>query len=163
MMPGPICDAIASRRTPEAHVVFLTPQGSLLTAATCERLAQKPHLILLCGHYEGVDERVVKQEVDEEISIGNYVLTCGCPAAIVLVDSVCRFIPGVLGNEESFRNDSFQEGGFEGPQYTRPEEYRGMQVPEELRSGHHERIKKWRQQEAILKWKEKNGSTYSGN
>jgi tRNA (guanine37-N1)-methyltransferase len=159
MMPGPVCDAIRSRKKEGSYVVFLSPQGSLLTASMCQRLAQKEHLILLCGHYRGVDERAIRKEVNEEISIGNYVLTSGAPAAMVLVDAVCRFVPGVLGNEESALRDSFQERPFEGPQYTRPEIYEEMRVPEELRSGHHERIREWQEKEALRKWKEREYET----
>src|SRR5579885_910300 len=100
MLPGPITEAIRSVRQEKSRVIYLSPQGKKLDAAKCRALAKEPHLILLCGHYEGVDERVMR-EVDEEISIGDYVLTSGCPAAAVLVDAVCRFIPEVIGNEEA--------------------------------------------------------------
>ena len=123
----------------------------MLTAAKCAELAKLPHLVLLCGHYEGVDERVIEQEVDEEISIGDYVLTSGCSAAIVLVDAVIRFIPGVLGHEEAALQDSFQEGHFDGPCYTRPEVFEGKEVPSVLRSGNHQLIRKWRKEKALEK------------
>lgn len=154
MMPAPLCDAIRSRRKENSHVVYLTPQGRLLTAEGCERLSKQRHLIVVCGHYEGIDQRVIDKEVDEEISIGNYVLTSGCPAAIVLVDALCRFLPGVLGNEDSFKQDSFQGQGFKGPKYTRPETYEDLVVPQELKSGHHANIEKWCKSEAINKEKE---------
>ncbi len=151
LMPGPVVQAIHSVRKEDSHVVYLSPQGAPLTAATCERLAKKPHLILLCGHYEGIDERIIEREVDEEVSIGDYVLTNGCLASIVLVDATARFIPGVLGHEEATRYESYQQGIFEGPSYTRPEEFEGMWVPEVLRSGHHAEIEKWRSQKGLEK------------
>jgi tRNA (guanine37-N1)-methyltransferase len=150
MMPGPLCNAIRSVKKEKSHVVHLSPQGKLLTAATCERLISHSHLVLVCGHYEGIDERILK-EVDEEISIGDYVLTNGCLPAIVLIDAMARFIPGVLGNEEAASQDSFQEGIFDAPHYTRPEVFEGMPVPEVLRQGNHEKIKQWRLKEALKK------------
>lgn len=150
MMPGPIVKAIRSVKKPESHVIYLSPQGEKLTAAHCQRLATYSHLIILCGHYEGIDARALK-EVDEEISIGDYVLTSGCPAAAVLVDAVSRFIPDVLGHEEAAQLDSFQNGVLEGPQYTRPEEFEGESVPAVLKSGHHAEIEKWRRTEGLEK------------
>ncbi len=144
LMPGPITEAIRNVKCEDSYVVYLSPQGKTLNAATCERLAKKPHLILVCGHYEGLDERVIQQEVDEEISIGDYVLTNGCLAAIVLIDATVRFIPKVLGHEEATRNESFQHGLLEGPTYTRPDEFEGLMVPEILKNGHHSEIEKWR-------------------
>jgi tRNA (guanine37-N1)-methyltransferase len=114
-------------------------------------LAKLPHLILICGHYEGLDERVIEKEVDEEISIGDYVLTNGCLASIVLVDATVRFIPGVLGHEEAAKYETFQQDLFEGPSYTRPDSFEGAEVPEVLRSGHHAEIEKWRQQKGLEK------------
>jgi tRNA (guanine37-N1)-methyltransferase len=146
LMPGPVTQAIRSLEREDSHVVYLSPQGKLLDAATCQRLALMPHLILVCGHYEGLDERVIEKEIDEEISIGDYVLTNGCLASIVLIDATVRFIPGVLGHEEAAYHETFQQRIFEGPSYTRPEEFEGMRVPEVLRSGHHAEIEKWRVQ-----------------
>lgn len=143
MMPGPVVRAIRSLKRPHSRVIYLSPQGQRLNAAHAQRLAGYSHLILLCGHYEGIDARALK-EVDEEISIGDFVLTSGCPAAAVLVDSVVRFVPEVLGHEEAAFQDSFQDGMLEGPQYTRPEEFEGDLVPEVLRSGNHLEIEKWR-------------------
>ena len=151
LMPEPVCSAIRSMKNEKSHVVYLSPQGQKLTAAKCEELAQKEHLILLCGHYEGVDERALVQEVDEEISIGDYVLTNGCIAAVVVVDAVARFIPGVLGHEEAALQDSFQEGIFDAPHYTRPEVFEGMAVPAVLKTGNHAKIKKWRREQAVAK------------
>jgi tRNA (guanine37-N1)-methyltransferase len=110
LMVEPTRKAIQSVRREDSHVVYLSPQGRVLNAAKCEELAKKPHLILLCGHYEGVDERVLEEDIDEEISIGDYVLTNGALAAIVLIDAMARFIPGVLGHDEAAREDSFQQG-----------------------------------------------------
>lgn len=151
LMPGPTTQAIRSVKRDDSYVVYLTPQGKPLTAATCERLAKQPHLILVCGHYEGLDERVIENEVDEEISIGDYVLTNGCLASIVLVDATVRFIPGVLGHEEAAKCESFQRGLLEGPSYTHPLTFEGVSVPEVLRNGHHAEIEKWRLQKGLEK------------
>ncbi len=151
MMPGPIVNAIQSVKRQESRVIYLSPQGKPLNAEICQRLAKCPDLILLCGHYEGVDERAIEMEVDEEISIGDYVLTNGCVAAIVLVDAVIRFIPGVLGHEEAALKDSFQNGIFEAPLYTKPEKFKGRPIPEVLKSGHHKQIETWGKNQALSK------------
>ena len=151
MCPQPVVSAIRSVKKETSHVIFLSPQGSVLNAAKCTELAKKEHLILLCGHYEGIDERVIAKEVHEEISIGDYVLTNGCIAAIVLLDAVIRFIPGVIGHPDAAEQDSFQHGHFDAPQYTRPEVFEGMEVPPVLRGGHHAEIEKWRLAEAMKK------------
>jgi tRNA (guanine37-N1)-methyltransferase len=153
LMAAPLTRAIRSRKKEGSRVILLSPQGPKLTAKKCAELAQEKDLILVCGHYEGVDERVM-QDVDEEISIGDYVLTSGCAAAIVLIDSTIRFIPGVLGDEESAAQDSFQEAGlFDAPHYTRPVEFEGVKVPEVLLSGNHAAIARWRREKAIEKTK----------
>lgn len=146
MMPGPAIRAIRSVKQEGSKVIFLSPQGEMLQAKKCEELASSSHLILLCGHYEGVDQRVIDLEVDEQISIGPYVLTNGCLPAIVLVDALIRFIPGVLGNADSPYQDSFQGGECKGPQYTRPEVFEGRQVPPVLLGGNHREIEKWRKE-----------------
>ena len=151
LCPGPVARAIRSVRKPGSHVIYLSPQGKLLTAAKSQELAAKGHLILLCGHYEGVDERVLEKEVDEEISIGDYVLTNGCAAAIVLLDATIRFIPGVIGHPDAVQEDSFQEGIFDSPHYTRPENFEGMEVPAVLLGGNHAEIRKWRKAQALEK------------
>ena len=151
LMPKPTADAIRAKRREDSHVMYLSPQGKPLNASVCQQLAKRPHLILVCGHYEGLDERVIEKDVDEEISIGDYVLTNGCLASLVLIDAVARFIPGVLGNECAAANDSFQQGVFEGPAYTRPEEFEGMSVPEVLTRGNHAEIEKWRHQMGLEK------------
>lgn len=151
MKAKPVADAIRSVRRPGSRVVYLSPQGTLLKAAKCQELASYEHLILLCGHYEGIDERVIQKEVDEEISIGDYVLTNGGAAAIILVDAMARFIPGVIGHPDAVEEDSFQEGIFDAPHYTRPEVFEGIEVPLVLREGNHAEIRKWRKNEAIKK------------
>lgn len=152
LMPEPVAAAIRSVKKERSLVIYLSPQGEQLTAALCRELALEPHLVVLCGHYEGVDERVLQKEVDREITIGPYVVTSGCSAAIVLVDSVSRFIPGVLGNEESAAQDSFQEGDLlDAPHYTRPDSFEGLLVPEILQSGDHKKIAEWRRNRALEK------------
>lgn len=151
IMPQPMTAAIRHVKTPQTRVIYLSPQGKVLTAAKCRQLAQETHLVLLCGHYEGVDQRVLDQEVDEEISIGDYVLTNGCLPAIVLVDSVIRFIPGVLGHELAAAEDSFEKGLLDCPHYTRPEVFEGHNVPTVLLSGNHKDIANWRREQALTK------------
>lgn len=153
MMAQPVLDAIESVKVPGAKIIHLSPQGKVLTAAKCRELAALPHLILVCGHYEGIDQRILECEEIEELSIGDYVLTSGCPAAIVLVDSVVRFIPGVLGDERASSEDSFEEDDrrirmLDCPHYTRPESFKGKDVPKVLLSGNHQEIDKWRRAQA---------------
>lgn len=151
LMPEPICEAIRHVKQEGSYVVYLSPQGNKLDAKKCQELAEKDHLILLCGHYEGVDERVLQKEVHEEISIGDYVLTNGCLAALVVLDAAVRFIPGVLGHEEAPWQDSFQDGIFDAPHYTRPEVFEGIPIPDVLKTGHHKRIAAWRKERALEK------------
>ena len=153
MMAPPVAKAIRSLKSEKSKVIFLTPQGTPLTAKVARRLASYEHLILLCGHYEGVDERIIEIVVDEEISIGDYVLTNGCIAAIVLLDAVSRFVPGVIGEARGVSEDSFEEGIFDCPHYTRPEEFEGKKVPEVLLSGNHREIAAWRKLMAEAKTK----------
>mgnify|MGYP003343106349 CR=1 FL=1 len=153
MKPEPLVTAIealagekgAGRK---AHVVLLSPQGQRLDQACLERLASENHLVLVCGRYEGVDQRVVDLAVDEEISIGDFVLSGGEVPAMVLIEGAIRLIPGVLGNPESPRSESFRRDLLEGPHYTRPPSYRGLPVPEVLLSGDHAAIERWRRQQA---------------
>ena len=147
----PVVKAIRSLKRVSTHVVYLSPQGKALNAAKCQELAKCEHLVLLCGHYEGVDERAIAAEVDEEISIGDYVLTSGMPAANVVIDATVRFIPGVLGHEESARRDTFGEVGFDSPHYTRPEEFETVKVPEVLLGGNHAQIQAWRKEQGLNK------------
>lgn len=151
LMPGPVAAAIEYAKTANCRVIYLSPQGAPLNAKRCRELAKEEHLILLCGHYEGIDERVLRTHVDEEISIGDYVLTSGCSAAVVLIDAVMRFVPGVIDNEESIVDDSFEDRFFDAPLYAGPDDFRGLSVPEVLKSGHHAKIKKWRKQQAYEK------------
>lgn len=154
MMPVPVAAAIRQAKTSESRVIYLSPQGTPLTAAKSRQLAKEKHLILLCGHYEGIDQRVIDSDVDEEISIGDYVLTNGCLAAIVLLDSVIRFIPGVLGHAKAAEEDSFENGLLDCPHYTRPEIFENQAVPSVLLSGNHKEIDKWRHEQAVKKTKE---------
>ncbi|HRW58719.1 MAG TPA: tRNA (guanosine(37)-N1)-methyltransferase TrmD [Chlamydiales bacterium] len=151
LSPQPSVDAIRSVKTESSHVVCLTPQGSLFSSQKAKELSQKKHLILFCGHYEGIDERVIQTEVDEEISIGDYILTSGCLPALVVIDAMARYIPNVLGHPESAYEDSFENMRFEGPQYTRPKEFEGHVVPEVLMSGHHKEILDYRTQKGMEK------------
>ena len=150
MKPEPLFAAVSAVReaAPGSPVVLLTPQGQRLDQATAEKWSQLSGLILLCGHYGGVDERVREKAVDFELSIGDYVLTGGELASLVVVEAVARLIPGVLGNEASPGDDSFP-ARLEYPQYTRPAEYEGMEVPTVLLSGHHEKIRRWRKKESL--------------
>ncbi|CAI8264685.1 MAG: tRNA (guanine-N(1)-)-methyltransferase [Opitutia bacterium UBA7350] len=151
MKPEPIFEGVTALRRPESKVIYLAPDGEPLTSQISRTLAAEKHLILLSGHYEGVDQRVRDAVVDREISVGDYVLTNGTLAAAVLIDSVSRFVPGFLGDEKSLTEESFMDNFLGFPQYTRPPEYRGMQVPEVLLSGDHAAIAKWRREQQILK------------
>ena len=145
----PIDLALSEIRSPESHVILMTPQGRKLTDNVARELAQKTDLIFLCGHYEGIDQRVADHLVDDEISIGDYVLTSGVLPALVITDSVVRLIPGVLGDIQSAEEDSFAEGILDHPHYTRPADYKGWKVPDILLSGNHAAIEEWRHQTAM--------------
>jgi tRNA (guanine37-N1)-methyltransferase len=151
MKPEPIFAAVEALRRPESKVIYLAPDGEPLTSQLARELVEEQHLILLSGHYEGVDQRVRDHLVDREVSIGDYVLTNGTLAAAVLIDSVSRFIPGFLGDEKSLTEESFMTTLLGFPQYTRPPEYRGLRVPEVLLSGNHAAIAKWRREQQIEK------------
>lgn len=153
MTPQPLFDCIESVLTDDSYVIYLSPRGTRLEQKEVQRLSNHSHLILICGHYEGIDQRVIDTFVDEEVSIGDYVLTGGELPAMVLVDAVARLLPNVLGNDNSAKNESFSNGYLEFPQYTRPQEFRGLKVPEVLLSGHHQKIEEWRksQSEQITK------------
>ena len=148
MMPDVVYDAYKSVEDKNAKVIYMSPQGKKLTQKKVEELAKQEHLIILCGHYEGIDQRVIDKIVDEEISIGDYVLTGGEIPAMVLIDSVSRYNSGVIA-EESREEESFANGLLEYPQYTRPEVFEGVKVPEVLLSGHHANIEKWRKEKAL--------------
>ncbi len=150
--PEPLFRAVEDiRKGRSARICLLSPQGKKFDSDLAESIAASPQVILVCGRYEGVDERVVESLVDEEISIGDYVLTGGEPAAAVVVDAVSRFVPGVVGREESVLHDSFAEGRLDFPHYTRPRDFRGMKVPQVLFSGDHAKIERWRKTKALEK------------
>ena len=157
MKPGPIFTAIESilGTPPSCPVILLTPQGRVFTQAVAEELSQQPHLALLCGRYEGIDERVREHLAMDEISIGDYVLSGGELPALVLIDAITRLIPGALGDPEGAWDDSHATGLLEYPHYTRPPEFRNWRVPEILLSGDHARIAKWRRQQALLRTRQR--------
>ncbi len=158
MKPDPICDcfdAITAEATEKPYTVYMSPKGEVFTQEKAKVLSKKERIVILCGHYEGVDQRAIDEIVDEEISIGDYVLTGGELPAAVLVDAVSRLVEGVLADPECYEKESHSEGLLEYPQYTRPYEFRGVKVPEVLISGHHENIEKWRFQEATRLTEEK--------
>ena len=148
MKPEPIFAAVESLRTEASTVVLMSPQGHRFSQPQAREFSVKEHLIIVCGHYEGVDHRVIEHLIDIEISIGDYVLTNGAIAAVVFVDAIVRLLPGVLGHEQSALDDSFSGGLLEAPHYTRPAEFRGWKVPDILLSGHHAEIAAWRKREA---------------
>jgi tRNA (guanine37-N1)-methyltransferase len=152
LQPGPLFAAVEALRGPDTRVILMTPQGKQLKQAMVKDLSASQHLLILCGHYEGVDHRVVEALVDEEISIGDYILTNGALAAAVLCDAVIRLIPGALGDERSPVDESFSDPNLlEAPSYTRPIDYRGMTVPEVLVSGHHGKISGWKSEQALAR------------
>jgi len=155
LKPEPIFEAVEHLSGESARVVLLSPSGRLFTQAIAHELAHVKHLLLVTGHYEGFDERVRAHLADDELSIGDYVLTNGALPAMVIVDAVARLVPGVLGDDESALQESFSTGLLEYPQYTRPAEFREMKVPEILLSGNHAEIAKWRAHEARLRTKER--------
>jgi tRNA (guanine37-N1)-methyltransferase len=154
MKPEPIFAAVESLRKKNSFVILMTPQGKSLTQSLARDISKHEHLIVVCGHYEGIDHRVTEHLIDMEISIGDYVLTNGAIAAAVLVDAVVRLLPGVLGHEQSSVDDSFSAGLLEAPQYTRPAEFRGRKVPEVLLSGDHAEIAAWRKEQALRRTRE---------
>lgn len=160
--PDVVYDAYSSIKSKEAKVIYLSPQGKKLNQEKVEELSKENHIILLCGHYEGIDQRVLDEIVDEEISIGDYVLTGGEIPAMVLIDSVSRYVEGVI-TKESVEEESFSNGYLEYPQYTRPEVFLGKKVPEVLTSGHHENIKKWRDEKSLEVTKKKRPELLQNN
>jgi tRNA (guanine37-N1)-methyltransferase len=155
LSPEPVKRAIHAVRRGDSKVVYLSPRGVPFSASLAKELSQETHLVLLCGHYEGIDERVLKKEVALEISIGDYVLTNGCLAALVVIDALSRFIPGVMGDESSSLQDSFEEGLLECPHYSHVINFEGEEVPDILLSGHHAHIRQWRQSQAFMTTLEK--------
>ena len=158
MQCQPIYDCyqeIIKNSSQKPHTIFMSPQGKVLTQKRVKQLAEHEHIVILCGHYEGVDERVLEEIIDEEISIGDYVLTGGEMPACILVDSIARMVDGVLSSSEAYEGESHYNGLLEYPQYSRPEEWNGKKVPEVLLSGHHANIKKWREEMSLKRTKEK--------
>lgn len=147
LMPEPLFDALDDLSTPDAHRVYLAPDGDRLTPEIGRDLAQKEHVIFVSGHYEGIDDRVRQNKIDQEVSIGDYILTNGTLAAAVVIDCLCRFLPDFLGEEKSLTNESFQDSLLDFPQFTRPADFRNMPIPEVLLSGNHAEIEKWRQRQ----------------
>jgi tRNA (guanine37-N1)-methyltransferase len=158
---APIFVAVEAIRRPDSHVILMAAAGKRFTQQKARELAQHSHLIFVCGHYEGVDQRVADHLADEELSIGDYVLTNGAIAATVVVDAVSRLVPGVLGESESAVSESFANGMLEYPQYTRPAEFRGWKVPDVLLLGNHAAINAWRQEEAERRTRERQGKSKS--
>src|SRR5690625_2539525 len=158
LMPQPVfsaVDAIKKKSNQSPRVILMCPQGERFDQEKAEELAQEEHLVFICGHYEGYDERIREHLVSDEISIGDFVLTGGEIAAMAVIDSVVRLLPDVLGNEESAVQDSFSTGLLEHPHYTRPANFMGYEVPEVLRSGHHEKITEWRKQQSLIRTKQR--------
>lgn len=155
LMPEPIFAAIEALQTPECTRIYMCPDGEKLTPKIAAELSQKKHLIILSGHYEGIDQRVRDCLIDREISIGDYVLTNGTLPAAVLADTVARYVKGVLGEENSLTFDSFNDNLLSFPQYTRPSIFRGMEVPQVLMSGNHEQIRQWRRQQQVEKTRQR--------
>lgn len=154
LTPQPIYDAIQNVLTPDSYVVYMSPKGTPLTQNKVKQLAREiKHLIIICGHYEGLDERIITLCVNEQISIGDFILTGGEIPALALVDSVSRYVDGVLHNSESVEDESFSDGLLEYPQYTRPQEFMGLRVPDVLLNGNHKEIAKWKQEQKILETK----------
>jgi tRNA (guanine37-N1)-methyltransferase len=151
LKPEPIFEAVASLRGPDTRCIQMGPAGRRFDQLVARELAALPHLILICGSYEGVDERVREFLVDDELSIGDYVLTNGALPAMVVIDAVTRLLPGALGDDASTREESFGAGGIEYPQYTRPADFQGLKVPEVLLSGNHAAIARWRAEQARLR------------
>ncbi len=148
-------EALFSECESKPHVIYMSPKGATFNQKKAIELSAREHIVLLCGHYEGIDQRVLDEIVDEEISIGDYVLTGGEMAAVVVTDAVCRMLPGVLSDEVCFTEESHFSGLLEYPQYTRPAEWKGKKVPDVLLSGHHKNIEKWRREQALLTTLEK--------
>ena len=153
MCPQPLFDCIDSVKKENSYVIYVTPSGQPFTQKIAKELKEKEHLIFICGHYEGIDQRVIDARVDRELCIGDYVLTNGELPAMVIADSVIRLLPNVLSNSSSTVNDSFEDNLLEHPQYTRPADFRGMKVPDVLLSGNHQEIEKWKYQKKLDKTK----------
>jgi tRNA (guanine37-N1)-methyltransferase len=154
MKPEPVFAAVEDLRSQASKIALMSPAGHRFDQQMARQLSHESHLIIICGHYEGIDHRVIEHLVELEISIGDYVLTNGAIAAVVLVDAIVRLLPGALGDEQSALDDSFNHGLLEAPQYTRPAEFRGWKVPQVLLSGNHAEIAKWRKEQALKRTRE---------
>lgn len=166
MQAEPVCrayDALTERLSKKPRVVYMTPQGYTFNQKMAEELAQEEDLVILCGHYEGIDERAIERIVTDCVSIGDYVLTGGELPAMVVIDTISRLVPGVLHNEESAETESFENGLLEYPQYTRPVEFEGKKVPDVLLSGHHGNIEKWRYEQSLLRTKKYRPDLYEAH
>ena len=151
MTPQPLYDAIMSVKTQDSYVVYMSPKGTVLNQSKVQSISKNyNHIIIVCGHYEGIDERIIELCIDEQISIGDYVLTGGELPAMVLTDAITRYIPNVLHNDTSVVDESFSEGLLENPQYTRPREFMGLKVPEVLINGNHKEIEKWKFEQKLI-------------
>ena len=158
MQPQPVYDAyksIEQKAGKSTRVIYMTPQGKTFNQKMAEEFSKEENLVFLCGHYEGIDERVIEEIVTDEVSIGDFVLTGGELASIMMIDAISRLVPGVLGKEESFQDESFSDNLLEYPQYTRPYEFMDKKVPDVLLSGHHQNVAKWRREQSLLRTIEK--------
>jgi len=162
LKPEPLFEAVEALAGPETRVILMTPAGRVFNQAVARQLAAEKDLLLICGSYEGVDERVREHLVDDELSIGDYVLTNGALPAMVVVDAVTRLLPGALGDDESVLNESFSQGLLDYPHYTRPAEFRGMKVPEVLLSGNHAAIAQWRAEQSLRRTQERRPDLLAG-
>lgn len=153
LMPQPLFDCIDSIKQENSYVIYVTPSGQPFNQEIAKELKDKEHLIFVCGHYEGIDQRVIDEKVDRELSIGDYVLTNGELPAMVIADAIVRLLPNVLSNKDSSLKDSFEDNLLEHPQYTRPSDFRGLKVPEILLSGNHQEIDKWKREQKLEKTK----------
>jgi tRNA (guanine37-N1)-methyltransferase len=162
MKPEPIFAAVESIRTERSHVILMSPGGRPFSQKLASELSGREHLIFVCGHYEGIDHRISEFLVNDELSIGDYVLSNGAIAAAVVVDAVARLVPGVLGDDDSARDETFSSGFLEYPQYTRPQQFRGWSVPEILLSGNHQAIQEWRSNQARQKTQQRRPDLLQG-
>lgn len=151
MTPQPLKDAILSNSSDQSHIIFLSPKGQVLNQSKVKQLSKKEEIMFICGHYEGIDQRIIDKYVDEEISIGDYVLTGGELPAMVSIDAITRILPGAIGREDSYKEDSHYNGLLDHPHYTRPQDFDGDVVPDVLLSGHHKNIERWRYEQSIIK------------
>jgi len=158
----PLFEAVEDLRTDESKVIIMTPQGETFSQARAVSLSHENHLIFICGHYEGIDERVHEKLADIELSIGDYILTNGNLSAMVITDAICRLVPGVLDGEETLSDESFNQGLLEYPHYTRPRNFRGMEVPDVLLSGNHKAIASWRQDQSEIRTEQRRPDLLSG-